>query len=75
MSHILLFLYRFLEMTDNLRVNIDEAVENLLKNFEEEFSNTSKKELSSQSKQNRHNELMFSDGGSSFGESSLNHVR
>ena len=65
---------RFIEMNRNLRLNIEEAVEYLLKHFEEEFSNISKKDARSKSKQNRHSEPIFSDGGSSFGESSLNHV-
>ena len=61
-------------MRHNLENNVADAVSNLMKNFEKEFENISRRTSTKNRHSKQNQEYLFSDGDSSFGESSLNHV-
>ena len=69
------FFFRYEHLTSNLRQNVNEAVQNLLTNFDEELFReeaATNKERSKPRKQ--HDHPFSSDEESSFGESSLGQV-
>lgn len=72
----MLFCFRFQDLTSQLKANVNEAVHQLLQNFEQEFHIEDGDSKDPGKRRHRHeNNLISSDEESSFGESSLNQVR
>ncbi len=63
---------RYRDLTQNLKMNVTEVCDYMMENFDEVFD-ISPEHTQHSSRQK--NEIIFSDGESSFGDSSLNQVR
>lgn len=68
-----IFVSRYRDMTHTLKDNVDEACEYLLENFEEEFLGNGSQQTGDRTARQK-GEILFSDGDSSLGDSSLNQV-